>query len=132
MENSFKALIMGASVLLFVTAVSISIYTYSTIMETTGLILTVSEQFDRSSESYTLVEQETMRKISAAEVVGTILNLISTKDYNYNKVIVGVTEFTSENIADKNSAIKSILMLGGEYSILSVDYENKIIRYQKN
>lgn len=132
MENSFKALIMAASVLLFVIAVSIAMYTYSTLMATTDLILTNSESFAMSSESYTVLEQDTTRKISAAEVVGTIMSLQSKNGYIYNKVIVGTNEFKSGDIYTKNNAIKTILNMGGDYSILSEDYDNKVITYQKN
>ena len=132
MENSYKALIMGASVLLFVIAVSIAIYTYSVLMDTTDQILTTSETFAKSAEYFSSNTDDTTRRISAAEVVGNILNLGENLDYKYKEIkvegIPGV--FTADNVKTRNTYIAQIINGSREYFISDEDLNDLTITYK--
>ncbi len=103
MENSFKALIMGGAVLLFVVGVSVGVLSYSRVMEFVDAILTTSEENNRTAENFTYAENQpdTSRKIDGAEIVASILEMGKTQDYTFQKIRVGGKVYTKDATIDE-------------------------------
>ena len=150
MENLSQALIMGASVLMFIIAISVAVLTYSGIMRTNSQILTTSEYYDRTAESIATTETYTTyyREYTSAEIAMQILSMYENRDYNFNtiKVDIGSSTFNvfnrpaddvvggdgalSANFNDINKKIKAIANSNRKYRILEpIDFANESITY---
>lgn len=90
MENSYNALIMVGSVLLFITALTVGVYTYSKILFTNNALLTNSEYNSRSTENFALADfaEDTERQYTGAEVAMQIINLYEGRDLSFKKITV--------------------------------------------
>lgn len=130
MENAQKAIIMGASVLLFVISLSVSVYMYSSVTTTIDNILTSSENNDMAAEYFIAKEEDTTRTVSKAEVVTTILDLYASNGYTYDLVIVNGSEFKKGTDYSKGRALNRIVNNEIEnYIILSENYITNSIEY---
>jgi hypothetical protein len=116
MENAYHALLMAGAILLFIIAVTIGVYTYSTILRTNGQILTVSEKYDRALENFdmSMYSDDTKRQYTGAEIIMQIVNMSEGKDYSYTRITVDGKVFQATKDAegnyklDLNSALSNI------------------------
>ena len=120
MENSYQAIIMAGSVLLFLIGISVAIYNYSKVLDANDKMLTNSEYYNRTaedaykSESYTVgdelnedVSSGLKRKYKGSDIVTQILNMtkyarnslggIVGEDVSYDSIIVDGKTFTKVN-----------------------------------
>ena len=81
MDNLSNAILMGGSVLLFLIGISVSIFLYSKIVDTNSKILTTSEYYDRTAETFSQHSDEDVERIiSGAEVCNQILEIARHSD----------------------------------------------------
>ncbi len=120
MENSYHAIIMAGSVLLFLIGVSVAIYNYSKVLDANDKMLTNSEYYNRNaedaykSEYYTVgdelnedVSSGLKRKYRGSDIVTQILNMtkyarnslggIVGEDVSYDSITVDGKTFTKVN-----------------------------------
>ncbi len=104
MENAYHALLMAGAILLFIIAVTIGVYTYSTILRTNGQILTVSEKYDRALENFdmSMYSDDTKRQYTGAEIIMQIVNMSEGKDYSYTRITVDGKVFQATKDAEGN------------------------------
>lgn len=120
MENLQKALIMGASVFMFVIAISVAMFSYTTVKDVSDSILTSSENNARTAEYFVANTQDVERYATKAEVIMAIYNM-ADNDYVADKIMVGTltfekTEFTT--VDGKNNIERRIDSISnGTYSI---------------
>ncbi|MBR3280392.1 MAG: hypothetical protein IKI57_00915 [Clostridia bacterium] len=146
MENLSSAIVMGGSVLLFIIAISVAVYTYMSIMNTNDAILTTSEYYDRTAESYEVLDsyEDYIREYSGAEIAMQIISMFENRDYNFNEITVkmggnqyvfsapdgGVTAGDSK-IGSNNNNIKigNIAKSNRRFRIYNADYVSGKITY---
>lgn len=92
MENMQKALVMAGSVLMFIIALSVGIYSYTSVTETVKSLLSISENNARTAEYFVEDQLDVERTITRAEVVQTILSM-KDKDYTADQVNVNGSIF---------------------------------------
>lgn len=126
MDNSFKAFIMAASVILFIIAVSVGVLSYSRVLDATDSILTSSEKFTMTAESFEEREIDTTREIPGSEVVFSILNMRDSMDYTFTRIYVDGVLFTAEDLDEGD--LKNYIG-GRTYQIESQDYNTRTIWY---
>lgn len=130
MENAQKAIIMAASVLLFVISVSVAVYMYSSVTDTIDSILTSSENNSMDAEYFIEREEDTLRTISKGEVVMQIINLYNSNDYTYNKIFVDGKVFEKgtnySNELTLNNIVKNEVKT---YLIIEENFDNNTIKY---
>lgn len=98
MENLQKALIMAGSVFMFVIALSVAVFSYTTVTNVIETIMTTSENNDRSSEYFIGNNVDVTRNITKAEVINTILSMDGV-DFTANGVVVNGMTFKKEDFA---------------------------------
>lgn len=92
MENLQKALIMAGSVFMFVIALSVGIFSYTTVTDVIDTIMTTSENNDRASEYFIEDNLDVTRSVTKAEVIDTILSMMGN-DFTADGVIVRWNNF---------------------------------------
>ena len=130
MENAQKALIMAGSVFMFVIAVSVGIYSYNVVREINNSILTSSERYSTTAESFIEAEEDIERYATRAEV---IMAIYAMKDMHYSpdEINVNGKRFFKEQFSsisgedDIESKIQGIA--DSEYSISYNFANNKVI-----
>ena len=110
MENMNRAIIMAGHVMLFIVAVSIGVFLYSTLINTQDSILTSSEYYSREAEHLT-TDTDYSRVVSRGEAIALILSLLDDNSYVANYVNVGTSTFKNDTSGDKN-AIKQANLYG--------------------
>lgn len=98
MENMQKALIMAGSVFMFVIAISVAIYSYSTVTDVVESIMTSSEYNDRSSEYFIENSLDVTRTITKAEVINTLLSMADV-DFTADGIVVGEMVFKKSDFS---------------------------------
>ena len=84
MDNLGKALYMAVSVLLFIVALTASVFLYNSIIASANVALVVSDMGDRA-ESVSSENLDHTRKILRSEIIGSILQIDSI---GVNKIVV--------------------------------------------
>ena len=144
MDNAYHALIMGGAVLLFLIALSVGIYQYNKVIDATKSILTTSEYYDRTAEIYKEEDygKNYSREYTGAEIAFQIISMYQNKDYSYKRIIVNdVGTFNAPTDGSKggdkyisqtgiNDSLRAIASTTHTYRIISIDFENGIVRYQ--
>lgn len=130
MENAQKAIIMGASALLFVISISVTIYMYTSVTSTINNILTSSENNSQVAEYFIERDEDTTRTVSKAEVVMSIIDLYSSTGYKYDDIYVNGERFRKGNDYSKSNDLNKIVKNGPDtYLILEENFTNNSIRY---
>lgn len=130
MENAQKAIIMGASALLFVISLSVSVYMYGSVTDTIDSILTSSENNAMAAEYFIVREEDTSRTVSKAEVVMAILDLYNSNGYTYDVIEVDGKEFKKGIDYSQGIELNKIVNNGVKnYIILSESYNANSIKY---
>ena len=75
MENAQKALIMAGSVLMFLIAISVAIYSYNIVMDVNDSILTSSANNDRNAEFFVSNSVDVERYATKAEIIMAIYGM---------------------------------------------------------
>ena len=90
MENSYHALIMAGSVILFIVALSVGVYLYTKVLNTNNAILTQSEYYDKTAEEFEVADYNATyyRKYTGAEVAMQIISMYEGKDFAPTKISV--------------------------------------------
>ena len=101
MENMNRAIIMAGHVMLFIVAVSIGVFLYSTLINTQNSILTSSEYYSREAEHLTS-NTDYARVVSRGEAIALVLSLLDDNSYVANSVKVGTSTFKNDTSGDKN------------------------------
>ena len=123
MENIQRALIMAGSVLMFLIAVSVAVFSYTTITGVIDSILTSSDRNARTAEYFIEDTLDVTRYSTKAEVIMTILSMEDT-DFTASEVIVDGYSF-------KKSSFDTIAGRDGVESNISskVKFNNYIMSY---
>lgn len=130
MENAQKAVIMGASVFMFVVSLSIAIYLYSSISYNVDSILTTSENFNRTAEYFLKDDINIVRSISKAEVIMSIIDLYNSTGYKYEKIIVNGIVFEKDIDYSSSNELANILGKGtNNYVVVNENFVEKTISY---
>ena len=142
MENLYEAFIMGGSVLLFIIALTVGVYSYTKILNVNNIILTKSEYYDKAAEGIEQADYgETYeREFSSEEVVAQVINLFENRDFVFNRIIVHAGSYTYTYSApssdtkggdglsiSKNSQLRNILNAGPYYA--TYDFGSKTVTY---
>ena len=130
---------MAGAIIVFVVAASIGIYTYSRILYANDKILTESEYFDRTAESFSslMYADDTDRVYTGAEIAMQIINMYEGKDFAYKKITVNGTvfkeptnpvteeDFNNTSYKDMNDAIELFTndLKTSQYVVSSISYD---------
>ena len=103
MDNLSRAIIMAGEVLLFVTALSISVVLYTTLINTQDTVLLAASRYSQKAEQANYkTEDEGKRSVKGEEVIWTVLSLLDDKNYVAEKVIVRGTAYSRISKEEKN------------------------------
>jgi len=120
MENMQKAVIMAGSVFMFIIALSVAMFSYTTVREVNDSILTSSENNARTAEYFIATTEDVERKIGKEEVIMSIYSMRDS-DYSPDEVRVSNLVFTKEEFLTTNG--ENVLerrlsgIVDGNYSI---------------
>ena len=108
MDNLGKALYMAAGVLLFIVALTASVFLYNKIIENANIALVVSDMGERA-ESVSTEGIDHTRKIMRSEIIGSIIEMDSLQ---INKIIVdnGNSKLTYEPYKQGGEIIKGYMV----------------------
>lgn len=101
MENMQKALIMAGSVIMFIIALSVGIYSYTSVTEVVKSLLTASENNARTAEYFIEDELDLDRTITRAEIIDAILSM-KDNDYTPDQVKVNGKVFDKTKFSTAN------------------------------
>lgn len=134
MENAQKALIMAGSVLMFLIAISVAIYSYNIVMDVNDSILTSSANNDRNAEFFVSNSVDVERYATKAEIIMAIYGMDDI-DYEATKIIVGNLEFKKSDfstINGKNKIEKNVAKINDLKYSVTYDFSNvnqPVIKY---
>ena len=82
MDNTYHALIMAGSILMFLIGISVAVYNYSQILELNDKILTNSEYFNRDAENFEYSQYTTGDELNTDDLK-RIYSSSCKNDYKY-------------------------------------------------
>ncbi len=131
MENAQKAIIMGASVFMFVVSLSIALYFYSSVSYNVDSILTSSETIGRDAEYFINREEDVTRDITKAELVMSIIDLYKSPGCTYETISVsGFGTFKRGEDYSNSNSLKNIATSGiNNFIVISENFDSRAITY---
>ena len=130
MENAQKAIIMGASVFMFVVSLSIALYFYSSVSYNVDSILTSSETIGRDAEYFINREEDVTRDITKAELVMSIIDLYRSTGCTYETITVDVYTFKKGEDYSNSNSLKNIATSGiNNFIVISENFDSRAITY---
>ena len=144
MENLYEAFIMGGSVLLFIIALTVGVYSYTRVLNVNNKILTRSEYYDQAAEGIEETDfgKTYIRVFSPEEVVNQIISLFENRDFVFNRIIVhaGSNTYTYTTPAvdskggdglsiSKNAQLRAIMNAAPNGYYAKYTFESKTVEY---